>query len=201
MPDTIRDGTGTGSLAQVTDERRLSVTSKNEPLQHSISVEYQQAYQCLGFTTLANGTVTAIHLKNTSSTENMIVTYIRHQIIDPAGGTAFPNSSNYYSMRLGRIYSSGGTVAIPVNLFAGTGNIAGVIAYQESPVLSGSALEIDRQYTKAAGDMNSFNKEGSLIIPPNQTMEISYVGDQTSGTIYTRVSFLMEKRGSHGTAN
>jgi len=39
--------------------------------------------------------------------------------------------------------------------------------------------------------MNTFNKEGALIIPPNQTMEVSYIGDRTGGTIYTRISFIM----------
>ena len=39
--------------------------------------------------------------------------------------------------------------------------------------------------------MNTFNKEGSLIIPPRENLEIMYQGDKTSGTIYGRVSFII----------
>jgi hypothetical protein len=193
MPDTIRDGTGNGHLAKVLKDNRLSVISKNEPLQHSISVEFHQAYQAIGTATLSSGTVAALHFENQSTDHNMVVTYIRHQIIDAAGGTAFPNASNYYRIACGRKYASGGTIVEPANLFVGSGNISNVIVYEGAPVLTGTAIEIDRHYTKAAGDMNTFNKEGSLIVPPNQTIELSYVGDQTSGILYTRMSFAMEE--------
>ena len=42
----------------------------------------------LGISTLASGTVAALHIKNISSTHDLVVTYIRHQVIAPAGGTA-----------------------------------------------------------------------------------------------------------------
>ena len=34
--------------------------------------ENEQAYQCIGIATLANGTVTSLHLRNTSSDKNMM---------------------------------------------------------------------------------------------------------------------------------
>lgn len=192
MPETIRDGQGTGKLAGVTSENRLKTVSKSESLQHLISKDYEQAYQVIGIATLANGTTTALHVKNTSGDKNLIATYIRHQILDPSGGTTLPNASNYFSMAIGRTYSSDGSAAMPVNVYAGSGNSAEVVVYQGAPTLVGTALEIDRWYTKTEGDMSPFNKEGALIIPPNKTFELRYIGDQTSGTIYTRLSFLME---------
>ena len=81
-----------------------------------------------------------------------------------------------------------------MNVYAGSGNVANVTVYDGN----GTALvativnEIDRWYTKAEGDMNTFNKEGALLIPPNQTMSILYTTDHTSGTIYARMSFVME---------
>ena len=81
----------------------------------------------------------------------------------------------------------------PVNVFAGSGNDAEVTAYQGAPTLAGTATEIDRWYTKAEGDMHAFNKEGAVIIGPNRTMELSYVGDQTNGILYTRLSFIMKE--------
>jgi hypothetical protein len=193
MPQTIRDGKGRGNVAAVNSDNKLMVYSQSSSNQHSISEETQQAYQCIGTATLASGTVVALHIKNTSSTKNMVVSYIRHQVIDPSGGTAVPNASNYFKIALGRTYTSGGSEVTPVNVYAGSGNTAEVTAYDSAPTLAGTASEIDRNYTQSEANMQSFNKEGALIIPPNQTIELSYVGDQTNGTLYTRISFYMEE--------
>lgn len=191
----LEDGKGTGKKAHVNNENRLAVTAKSESLQHMVSQEYQQAYQCIGTTSLSSGTVTIIYIKNTSSDKNLILTYIRHQVVVASGGTSFPNSSNYFKIALGRTYVSGGTLHDCTNIYGGSRNVAEVDAYKDGPILTGTEREVDRWYTKALGDMNTFNKEGSLIVPPNETIEFSYVGDQTSGFIYTRASYIMEERG------
>jgi len=191
MADFIKDGTGSGYLAKVTTDNKLSVYSKSASLQHSVSEEREQAYQVISTATLGAGETVVMHVTNQSSS-NMVVTYLRHQLVGASGGTSFPNASNYFSVRLGRRYASGGSAVTPVNVFSGSGNTPNVDFYGSGPTLSGTALEIDRWYTKSDGDMNTFNKEGALIIPQNQTMEIAYQGDQTGGTIYSRLSFIME---------
>lgn len=190
--NTILDGTGKGYKAKVGKDNRLWIESKSSSIQHQVSIVDGQAYQIIGITTLGSGTVTVLHIKNVSNL-NLVITYLRHQLVGASGGTAFPNSSNYFSVRLGRTYVSGGSAATAVNVNAGSGNEADITAYQDNPTLTGTANEIDRWYTKADGDMNTFNKEGSVVIPPSSTFEISYVGDQTGGTIYARVSFIMEE--------
>jgi len=179
------------NTAKVGDDRRLRVYAKSASIQHTVSEDDEEAYQVVSITSLSSGTVPVLHIKNTSTTKLMIITYIRHQVIGATGGTSFPNTSNYFSVRLGRLYASGGTECSPVNVYSGSGNEAEVTCYGNDPTLSGTAQEIDRWYTKADGDMNTYNKEGALIIPPNKTMEIAYVGDQTGGTIFARVSFIM----------
>lgn len=193
MPNMIRDGKGKGYLAQVDSNNRLRVSAESESIQHLVSLNEQNAYQCIGTTTLAAGTVTALHIKNISTTKNLVVTYIRHQIIDAAGGTDFPNVSNYFSASVGRTYSADGTVLMCVNVRNPSANTPEVLIYHEAPTLAGTAKEFDRWYTKADGDMNTFNKEGALILGPTGTLELSYVGDKTSGTIYTRISYIMKK--------
>ena len=188
--EQIKDGTGKGYLARVDSDNRLRTYAKSASIQHVVSEHEEEAYQVIGIATLSAGTVVALHIKNISNT-NMVVTYLRHQVVGATGGTSFPNTSNYFTVGLTRTYSSGGSVVTPVNVFGGSGNQAEVTAYHGDPTLAGTAQEIDRWYTKSDGDMNTFNKEGALIIPPNQTMEVSYVGDRTGGTIYTRVSFIM----------
>jgi hypothetical protein len=194
MPMKIKSGIGNGYEAGVNADKRLMVEAESVTIQHNVSHLKEQAYQCIGVATLTSGTTTALHIRNTSANKIMTITYIRHQIIDQAGGTALPNANNYYRIALGRTYVSDGSAVIPINVYAGSGNSAEVIAYQGNPTLTGTAEEVDRHYTKAEGDMNTFNKEGSLIIPPTKTIELSYVGDQTSGIIYTRISFLMETK-------
>ena len=186
----IVDGIGTGYKAKVGSDNRLRVYSKSASLQHVVSEDNEQAYQVIGLADLAATTVTVLHLKNLSS-HLLIITYIRHQVVGASGGTSFPNTSNYFQVGMGRTYVSGGSVTTPVNVSAGSGNLAEVTAYQGAPVLTGTFNEIDRWYTKDDGDMNTFNKEGALIIQPNNTMEISYTGDHTSGIIYGRISFVI----------
>ena len=188
--EQIKDGTGSGYLARVDSDHRLRTYAKSASIQHVVSEHEEEAYQVIGIATLSAGTVVALHIKNISS-GNMVVTYLRHQVVGATGGTSFPNTSNYFTIGLGRTYSSGGSLVTPVNVFGGSGNTAEVTAYHGDPTLAGTALEIDRWYTKSDADMNTFNKEGALIIPSNQTMEVSYIGDRTGGTIYTRISFIM----------
>lgn len=188
----LEDGTGDCYKAKVDSKNRLQTLAVTESFQQNASNTNKQAYQAVGTATLASGTVTALHIKNTSTTRNMFVTYIRHQVIDPAGGTALPNASNYMTVGFDRTLSSGGSTVTPTNMFIGSSNAAEATITTGAPTLSGTSTEVDRWYTKSEADMNSFNKEGALIIPPSQTMEVSYVGDQTSGTLYTRVSFVMD---------
>ena len=192
MPNTIVNGAdGCAYKAKVDSDHRLRTYAKSASIQHVVSEHKQEVYQLIGTATLSSGTVTVLHIKNNSSDKNIVVTYLRHQVVGASGGTSFPNTSNYFSVGLTRTYSSGGDIATPVNVFSGSGNTAQITAYQNGPTLAGTSQEIDRWYTKADGDMNTFNKEGALIIPSNQTMEVSYVGDRTGGTIYARISFIM----------
>lgn len=187
----IEDGTGGGYKSKVTQQNELKTAGESRSIQHEASKVDEQAYQVIGTATLSSGTVVPMHLKNTSATKKMVITYIRHQVIDQSGGTAIPNASNYFSVRFGRTYSSGGTEVTPVNVNRGSGNAADATTYNDDPTLAGTATEIDRWYTKAEADMNIFVKEGSVIIKPNNTIELAYVGDQSSGTIYARLSFIM----------
>lgn len=195
MADTIRDGTGQGYLAKVNKDNQISVKSESESIQHTVSRNKQQAYQVIGTATLKNGTTNALHICNDASDKDLIVTYIRHQVIGQSGGTAFPNVSNYFKVSFGESYSTGGTEVTPVNVNKGSGNDADVTVYDNDPTLIGTATEIDRWYSKEEGDMNVLTKEGAVIIQPGRCMTLSYVGDQTAGTIYTRLSFLMKERG------
>lgn len=188
----IEDSTGTGQGAKVSSTNRMYVDAKCSSLQHIVSEEEEGAYQVIGITTAAAATEVLLHITNNDTANGMVFSYARLQNITLAGGTALPNAANYFSIRLGRTYVSGGAAVIPVNVHGGSSNTADVTAYQTSPVLAGTALEIDRWYPTKDGDIEKYAKEGSVIVPAGQTIEVSYVGDHTSGTLYSRASFYME---------
>lgn len=191
MAEQIKDGKGRGFQVEVNSDNQIVAAAVSQSIQHFVSRFKEQAYQVIGTATLAAGTVAALHIKNISSDKLLTVTYLRHQIISPTGGTALPNTSNYFRLAFGRERQSGGAEVTPVNVNNGSGVTAEVEAYQSNPTLTGTAVEIDRWYTKADGDMNTFRKEGAVLINPGRTLEFSYVGDQVSGLLYARLSFLM----------
>lgn len=190
----LSDGTGNGFSTGVNKDKQLLVVAKSESVQEWISKNKGQAYQVRGQANLVNGTVIPLHIKNNSSTRRLIVTYIRHQVIGATGGTEFPNVSNYFRIGTNTSYDTGGTAVIPFNVHIGRKEQAEVTAYGNNPTLTGTVTETgDRWYTKANGDMSSYNKEGSLIIHPSEELELAYVGDHTGGIIETRLSFVMEE--------
>lgn len=193
MTIQIKDGTGGGKLAKVDKDNRLHVRTKSLQLQHVISEEKQDAYHVWGTANLANGTVVPLQIYNGNNDKYMAITFIRHQVVGASGGTAFPNSSNYFAVCFGQEYSSGGSTLTPSNIYIGSGNTSNITAYGSNPILTGTSTEIERWYTQANGDMNVFNKEGSLIIPPRENIQFLYTGNHTSGIIYTRVSYVMEE--------
>ena len=188
----IEDGGGTGRLVKVDDEGQLKVVSESQSLQHHVSKNEGNAYQVIGdFTAINNSTHTILHLKNTDTTKQLVITYMRMQVLDQAGGTAFPAAASRFELGFGRTYSSGGTAVTPVNVNATSGNVASVTAYDNNPTMAGSFTEIDRYYPTAEGDAVTYNKEGSIILGLNDTFEIRIVSDHTSGVAYARITFLM----------
>ncbi len=191
MPIQLLDGTGQGNVAKVNDENELEVRAITEPLQSHRSKVFGDSYQVIGdFASLNNSTHTVLHIVNTSTTKSMIVTYMRMQIIGAAGGNF--NANTYFQIGRDRTVSSGGTAVTPVNVNFDSGNTADATCTDNNPTMTGTFLEIDRWYPEGNGKMVTFNKEGSVILGLNDTLEIRCVTDHTSGTAYARVSFIYE---------
>lgn len=187
----IESGTGNGKYAGVSINNRLEVVAVSIPLQHEASKDRNKAFQVWGEATLASGTVTPLHITNSSTTDTATVTYIRVQTIDPAGGTALPSAANYYQIGTGQAHSSGGTAKTPINMAVGSTVTSGVVAHNANPTLSGTLNVFDKEYVKAEAEVSRYGKEGALVLLPGESMTIQFVGDHTSGTVYSRVSFFM----------
>lgn len=188
MDIEIKDGTGRGYEAKVTSENRLLTQSLSiSPQQHEALI-HAQAYQVEGSLALSATTLKVLYIENTSTTLDMVITYIRAQIASASGGSY--GSATYFLLGKGETYTSGGTAVTPSNTNAGSSNAADVVAYT-GPTLGGTFVGMDTWYPTVTGDKNTWRKEGSVIIPPGKSFSAQFVTDHTGGLAYVRVSFLM----------
>ena len=180
-----------GNAASVLEDGRLTVDSKSSPLQHIVSSEEQQAYQVQGSVVLINGTTTALHIKNISTTRNMVITFIRMQLVAPVA--VVPELATYVTINRNTTIA-GGALVIPENMYLGHSNAAEVVANSgTTPItIGGVAAEFDRWYPASDGDRNTFNKEGVVLIPPQEAINLSMVSGTAGGELHTRISFIME---------
>lgn len=189
----ILDGTGSGYSVKVDSNNEMLVKSNSSSLQHIVSLRDGESYQVVGdFASVNNSTHTVLHLKNTSSTKYVVITYIRAQTVDLAGGTAAPNAGLYWQLGTGTTVSSGGTAVIPVNVNFTSGNVANATCTDNNPTMAGTFTEIDRYYIQSESDTVTYNKEGSIVLGKDDTLELRVTADSTSGTAYARVSFYYE---------
>ena len=180
-----------GQYAAVDDNHRLQTAAKSSSLQHIVSEESQQAYQVSGSCALTIGSSIAIHAKNTSTSKNMIVTFIRAQVIDITG---FAEAATYVTLNSGQTVASGGITVTPPNMYIGHSNAAEVTATSGASAITqgGTKVEFDRWYPEKDADKEKWNKDGALIVPPQQSIDVMITSGTAAGTLYARMSFIME---------
>ena len=47
----------------------------------------------------------------------------------------------------------------------------------------------DKFWPSGDADERAYGKQGSLVVPPGESLTVKFVGDNTSGTCYARVSY------------
>lgn len=188
---TIRNP-GSGRQAFVSNNGQLLTQSESLSLQHFISRYDGQSYQWqFEDTGIQSATNVVGLITNNSTTLSMVISYIRLQAVDLAGGTAIPSINAYWSLNFDETYASGGAAGTaPVNLNRQSGKAADVTVYDTNPTLAGTAVEFDRLYVSSEGQ-DSFSKDGAVILGAGDSMSIKLVADNTSGLAYGRVTFMM----------
>lgn len=190
----IKDGTGTGRTAKVSDDFRLYVDSESKPFQHTIAINSENTYQVLSTQEITgSGRFVNIHMKNISTTKNAVVTFYRQQLVSGSGGFE-SNEQNYFYVGKNRTYEANGTLQtgdMPVNTSIGSTNTAEVTVYLDNPTLQGTLIEFERYYPKNT-DIVIHNKQGAVVIKPQQTIEFGFVTNYSTGSVYTRCSFVMQ---------
>lgn len=185
MSDMIKDGTGQCHYAKVDSTNRLSTTAITTSTQNYVSRINKNSFQVWGTASINTSEVPVLFLKNTSTTKDIVITYIRVMSVSAAA----TNENAYFSIKLAGSYISGGDAVTPVNMFASSALTASAEAYQGTTALSISSTfkEIDRSY-----DSNSqvvYRKDGSIILTTSDAIAITHTGSTVAGTAYARISF------------
>ena len=184
-----------GDGVHVDTSYRMFVNSKSSPVQHIISEEEENAYQVSGETAwvAASGAENVLHLQNTSTDKNVIITYIRLQVVTDL---TVPAAGSYFTIETGETYSSGGTAIVPVNMHIGSAKTASTAVYHNNPTLAGTSTIFEKWLPASNGDTETYSKEGSIIINPTKTVKVLFTPAAShTGTAYARMSFYMEKPG------
>lgn len=190
MSNTIKDGKGSSKLAEVTDNG-LKTDSTNNSAQHVISRLEDGAFQVEGEIDIAATEKTVLTLMNNNKNKNVVVTFIRIMSI----GAAAADENAYFNLKLGGERSSGGTLVTPVNMKSNSAVVPTTISYEGSGtdlVITGTVTQIDRNYS--ANTMQSYSKDGALILNKNTCMSITHKGSTVAGKAYCRISFYMEDK-------
>ena len=179
----IESGIGNGKFAAVDEDNRILTASFNIPFTHLIAKDYNRVFTIEGNTTPTPGEVNVLHVKNNSTSNIVVVTRVIMQAVTLSGGTATPNSGNYFQLLNGLGYTSGGLSAPVANTSSGSAVTSDVNAYDSNPVLSGSGTSLGRHYPLDSSPYE-IRTEGSIIILPQQSFTVGYTGDQTGGFLY-----------------
>jgi len=178
-----------GTIAGVTAEHQLHCRSENHELQHHIAWVSENSYQAIFTDTgVTAQSQVLMHIKNTSPTKKMVLSFIR--LLDMSSITTYA-AGNYFSFGFNEEYADSGVAVTPVNTNASSGKVAEATVYGGDPGITDTGLftELDRVYTKA-GDHVAYNKQGSIILGLNDTFSIKFVSTGT-GVATARVTFMM----------
>lgn len=186
-------GAGNGRSASVTADNRLSVDSRSRSLESFISTVSGQYYQVIGeFASVNNSTHTILHIKNTSTLNNLIISFVRLQTVDLAGGTTLPSVNTYWELGSGRTVSSGGSTETAVNMNRTSANTADAVLTDNNPTMAGTFNATDKHYVTSEAESVLIDKSNALILGQNDTYEVRITSDHTSGIALAQMQFYFD---------
>lgn len=162
MPESIRDGAGSGYMAGVNKEFRLMVSGPSVSQEHYTNFVYKDAYSMLFDVTPTGAGDTFLYVQNTSP-----------KPIVCEGFSIHCPTNEGIDVCLGGIGTSivGGTDVIPGNLSSGSANSA-VGVFQVGADITGISGETNVLHYGIAASYNSDyrNFNADVVIPQNKTL-------------------------------
>ncbi len=170
MPDTIRDGSGSGYLAAVTSDNQLKTQSESRELIFYQSLIHGETYT---LAQVANQAVTAsseevlCHIKNTSATKYLCISHIHVAAYEGHG---------FARVYVASTHSSNGTSYTPGNHNRQSGNIAEATVYvaDGSLAVSGGA-QVCTKGVSPEDTTVEMSFDGSIILGQNHTLDVRFL--------------------------
>lgn len=187
----IEDGTGSGQLVEVSDNR-LRAYAVNISLTNHISLEQsnQTVFTAVGTATVVSGTTVLLHVINNDQSDLLVIDRV---VVQATGlGGTLPTSGTYFSLGYGRTVTSGGTAITPVNLNRTATKVANVTATSLNPNMTGTFVESHRWLVQSNGQAFELipTATDDIILGRSNTVEIQ-LNSNTSGNILTIFKFFM----------
>jgi len=183
----IESGTGNGRFAKVNEENQLVTDAVVNSRQHHVSHVHAKAFQVSTNVNILASKQTIMSVTNDSA-EDLVVTFIRIMSI----GAAAASAAAFFTIEGGGEYTSGGAVLTPTNVNIGQQVVSSANVYSgTTTIVDTNYTEIDRNYE--ANSMQSYNKDGSLVLTRGASLIITHTGSTAAGVAYTRLSFYMSE--------
>lgn len=190
----LESGLGNGKLAGIDNDNRVLTASFNIPFAHLLAKDYNKSFSVIGTCTPANGEVIPLHLENQNATDVVVITRVSIQVL--TDGT-LPSTGEFFTLEVDSDYTSGGTVAIPVNASAGASTISNVRATQDNPTVSSGGV-VEAFYPSASSAGTVIEIEGSALILPGRGACVRYTGTGTAGVVKAAVGFVVVSQSGEG---
>jgi hypothetical protein len=170
----IRDGRGSGQVAEVDDHGRLAVKSVNvNHLQHH-ALYHKNSYIVPFNVTLPDTSETGVFLITNNYQDQSLELFDLHITSD---------ANVSFKVYVEATYSSGGTVVEPINTNISTNLVADVTCYEGNSAgdLVVSTSEATVLSDRFIGSYNSvtYDFKGSVILGPTDSMYVSVIGTGT----------------------
>ena len=183
----IESGLGNGRLAGVDNDNRVLTASFNIPFAHLIAKDYSKSFSVVGTSSPVNGTSVPLHIKNDNATDVVVITRVSLQVLTDA---TLPSTGEYFTLEVDSEYTSGGSVAIPVNASAGASILSSVSATQGNPTVSSGGV-VESFYPSASSSGTVIEIEGSALLLPGRGACVRYTGTGTTGVVKAAVGFVV----------
>lgn len=194
----------TGEGAQVTDNRLRTFSVQDSLMNHlSVEVDHQTVYDVFGTISITSGTTgvsggVVLFVQNSDPTRFLVVDRIYVQVVTLA---TLAQTSTYFSVGFGRIFTSGGTVLTPVNENRFTTNTANATVVNSATLLglTGTFIEALRVYPQNGPVVEIVPQgEDGIILARGNSVEVDFASAIGSGVALVCMRFAQNLPGHMG---
>ena len=191
----IKNGRGTGSLAEVDPDGQLHVHASTVEEARWTSDKKGKAFIAVfEEATVNNETANVAYLENDDEDRDMVIEYVDMQWLDFSGGTAPVAAANYWEITTGEKYSADGSAVTPICLNRRKLTTPSTtLAYDSDPTLTGTEVVEWKRYANATeGHVEAPELPwGAFRFGKGEAFIVKLTTDETAGVALVNIVFSM----------